>query len=668
MAEAKKPAPPGRDDPRKRSRVITMVCTAGHVDHGKTSLVKLLTGCETDRLKAEKERGLTIEVGFAPCYLGDELTAGISDVPGHEKFIKNMVAGVSGTDLAVLVVAADDGVMPQTVEHLQIMQILGVRDGLVALTKIDLVDPSRVEEVKEQVRRLARGTFLEGAPILPVSSRTGEGYFEFYKALVEKIRGAEIHRGKGVFRMPVDRVFTSPGTGMVILGIPLDGTIRVGDEVEVVPGGARGRIRDMEQFARKTEEGGCGQCLALVIPDLAKTPPRRGDMICLPGYVEPARTLHGRIRILPGLDPPLRHGESVRFHAGRVDAPARVFLLEKKTLAAGEEGLVTVALEEEAAVSPGDPFLLRRPSPSRTAGGGKILLVAPLSGSKFKRKELPSLLQKKIQFLEGADPFSPEGISRRVEWELLQAGEKALTLEELSRKSLFPPQVTREALRPLVEAGKVLDLEGKAFLHALGFEACRERLVKRLERLQEEKGALSGEQAALFQGFPWRPALQKRLMELLEKEGLARFQGGKVVFPKALGALPPEERELRERILALYRERPFQTPRPEELPELLGVPPSRTAPILEALVHGKELVRLTKNVILTPEALREAQAKAVRVIQEKGFLDSSKFKHEIGSTRKYALAILDYLDERHVTVRGMKNMRKLAVDYEKRLF
>ena len=299
MAEAEKPVPPGRDDPRKRSRVITMVCTAGHVDHGKTSLVKLLTGCETDRLKAEKERGLTIEVGFAPCYLGDELTAGISDVPGHEKFIKNMVAGVSGTDLAVLVVAADDGVMPQTVEHLQIMQILGVRDGLVALTKIDLVDPPRVEEVKEQVRRLARGTFLEGAPILPVSSRTGEGYFEFYKALVEKIRGAEIRRGKGVFRMPVDRVFTSPGTGMVILGIPLDGTIRVGDEVEVVPGGARGRIRDMEQFARKTEEGGCGQCLALVIPDLAKSPPRRGDMICLPGYVEPARTLHGRTRILP---------------------------------------------------------------------------------------------------------------------------------------------------------------------------------------------------------------------------------------------------------------------------------------------------------------------------------------------------------------------------------
>ncbi|HHI69042.1 MAG TPA: hypothetical protein ENJ97_06940 [Planctomycetes bacterium] len=522
--------------------------------------------------------------------------------------------------------------------------------------------------MKEQVRRLARGTFLEGAPILPVSSRTGEGYFEFYKALVEKIRGAEIRRGKGVFRMPVDRVFTSPGTGMVILGIPLDGTIRVGDEVEVVPGGARGRIRDMEQFARKTEEGGCGQCLALVIPDLAKSPPRRGDMICLPGYVEPARTLHGRIRVLPGLDPPLRHGESVRFHAGRVDAPARVFLLEKKTLPGGEEGLVTVALDEEAAVSPGDPFLLRRPSPSRTAGGGEILLVSPLSGPKFKRKELPNLLRKKIQFLEGADPFSPEGISRRVEWELLQAGERALTLEELSRKSLFPPQVTREALRPLVEAGRVLDLEGKAFLHAQGFEACRERLLKRLERLQEEKGALSGEQAALFQGFPWRPALQKRLMELLEKEGLARFQGGKVVFSKALGALPPEERELRERILALYREKPFQTPRPEELPELLGVPPSRTAPILEALVHGKELVRLTKNVILTPEALREAQAKAVRVIQEKGFLDSSKFKHEIGSTRKYALAILDYLDERHVTVRGMKNMRKLAVDYEKRLF
>ena len=414
-----------------------MVCTAGHVDHGKTSLVKLLTGCETDRLKVEKERGLTIEIGFAPCYLGDELTAGISDVPGHEKFIKNMVAGVSGTDLALLVVAADDGVMPQTVEHLQIMQILGVRDGLTAVTKIDLVDPSRVEEVKEEVHRLVRGTFLEGAPILPVSSKTGEGYFEFYKVLVERIRGAETRRSKGIFRMPVDRAFTSPGSGMVILGIPLDGTIRVGEEVEVVPGGGKGKIRDMEQFARKTEEGGCGQCLALVIPDLAKTPPKRGDLITLPGYVEPVSVLHGKLKVLPGLDPPLRHGESVRFHAGRVDAPARVFFLEGKTLSGGEEGLVTVALDEAAAVSPGDPFLLRRPSPSRTAGGGEILLVTPSKGPKYKRKELPGLLRRKMKFLGNTDPFSDEGILRRVEWELILAGETALPLEDLSRKALF---------------------------------------------------------------------------------------------------------------------------------------------------------------------------------------------------------------------------------------
>ncbi len=668
MTPEKKPTPPGRDDPRKRSRVITMVCTAGHVDHGKTSLVKLLTGCETDRLKAEKERGLTIEVGFAPCYLGDELTAGISDVPGHEKFIKNMVAGVSGTDLAVLVVAADDGVMPQTVEHLQIMQILGVRDGLVALTKIDLVEPARVEEVKAQVRRLVRGTFLEGKPILPVSSRTGEGYFDFYKVLVERIRGAEIRRGKGVFRMPVDRVFTSPGAGMVILGIPLDGTIRVGDEVEVVPGGARGRIRDMEQFARKTEEGGCGQCLALVIPDLAKSPPRRGDMLCLPGYVEPGIAFHGRFQCLPGLDPPLRHGETVRFHAGRVDASAKVFPLEKKTLAGGEEGLVSVVLEEPVAASPGDPFLLRRPSPSRTAGGGEILLVTPEKGPRFKRKDLPRLLGKKLEFLGGTDPFSRPGLSRRVEWELLQSGERALSLEDLSRKTLLPPEVVREALSPLVESGRVLDLGNLVFLHAEGFRTCLARLKERLEGLQREKAALSGEQAVLFQGIQVHPALQKKLVERLEEEGLARFQGGKVVFQRAIQALSPQERELRERILAAYRERPFQTPRPDELPEILGAPWAKVGPILEALVHGKELVRLNKNVILTPEALREAQAKVVRIIQEKGFLDSSKFKGEIGSTRKYALAILDYLDERHVTVRGMKNMRKLAVNYEKRLF
>jgi len=662
------PAPPGRDDPRKRSRVVTMVCTAGHVDHGKTSLVKLLTGCETDRLKAEKERGLTIEVGFAPCYLGDELTAGISDVPGHEKFIKNMVAGVSGTDLAVLVVAADDGVMPQTVEHLQIMQILGVRDGITALTKIDLVNPARVEEVKEEIRRLTRGTFLEGAPILPVSSRTGEGYFEFYRALVERIRNAEIRRGKGIFRMPVDRAFTSRGSGLVILGIPLDGTIRVGDEVEVVPGGNRGRIRDMEQFARKTEEGGCGQCLALVIPDLAKAPPRRGDLITLPGYVEPARQFHCRVKILPGLDPPLRHGELLRFHAGRVDASARVFLLEEKVLPGGEEGLVTIVLEEAVAACPGDSFLLRRPSPSCTAGGGEILLASPERSPKYRRKELPGLLRRKLDFFRRTDPLSFEGMTRKLEWELLLAGKRALTLEEVSRRALVTPETAREALGPAIEEGRVLEAGGKFFLHAEGFASLLEELKGRLERLEKERGSLSGDRALLFRGLDLPPPLQKRLARELEEKGLARFEEGKVLFRRALQGLSPEERELRQKVLALFREKPFQTPRPDEIPELLGVPSGKVRPILEALVAGKELVRLTKNVILTPEALREAQAKVIRVIREKGFLDSSLFKHEIGSTRKYALAILDYLDERHVTVRGMKNMRKLAVDYEKRLF
>ena len=242
MSSRVKQLPPGELKAGTRPKVMMMVCTAGHVDHGKTQLIRLLTGCETDRLKAEKERGLTIELGFAPCVLEGELCIGIVDVPGHERFIKNMVAGVSGIDMTILVIAADDGIMPQTIEHFQIMELLGVSHGIVALTKIDLVSKERIQELTSKIRDFLMGTFMEDAPICPVSSETYDGFPEFYDALVSYARKLSKKRRSGIFRMPVSHVFTRRGFGVVIMGIPVDGTIQVGNEVEVVPGNQRGRI------------------------------------------------------------------------------------------------------------------------------------------------------------------------------------------------------------------------------------------------------------------------------------------------------------------------------------------------------------------------------------------------------------------------------------------
>ena len=250
--------PPGRASRDVPAEILMMVCTAGHVDHGKTALVRLLTGCETDRLKEEQERGLTIELGFAPCYLGEGIGIGIVDVPGHEKFIRNMVAGVSGIAMTILVVAADDGIKPQTVEHFRIMELLGVSHGVVALTKTDLAESARVEAVAADLRAFLKGTFLDGAPICPVSSVTFEGYPEFYEILVREAKKLARARSQGVFRMPVAQVFTRKGFGEVVMGIPVEGDIRVGETVEIVPGGRRGKIRAIEQFMRGLGDQGIG--------------------------------------------------------------------------------------------------------------------------------------------------------------------------------------------------------------------------------------------------------------------------------------------------------------------------------------------------------------------------------------------------------------------------
>ena len=330
--------PPGLLRTDEEVDVALMIGTAGHVDHGKTRLVGLLTGCKTDRLKIEQERGLTIELGFAPCRLGGDLAAGIVDVPGHEQFIKNMVAGAAGMDMAVLVVAADDGVMPQTIEHLQIMQFLGVGQGMVALSKIDLVTPERVEEATGEIRELCKGTFLEGAPICPVSSETFEGFDEFYRTLVATASEAKIIRSEGVFRMPVERVFSRPGYGSVATGIPQAGNVTVGQELEIQPSGARVRVRGIQKFLRDAEQGGAGQCLALNLAGAPRDTLERGQVLAEPGYVKASSFLQVTLKACHDLEPPVKDGEEVRLHTGTAEVHGKLLLYGERHLGRGESG------------------------------------------------------------------------------------------------------------------------------------------------------------------------------------------------------------------------------------------------------------------------------------------------------------------------------------------
>lgn len=656
--------PPGLLRASANPDVIMMACTAGHVDHGKTSLVRLLTGCNTDRLKAERERGMTIELGFAPCFLGGNLCMGIVDVPGHEKFVRTMVAGVSGIDMAILVVAADDGIMPQTVEHFQIMELLGVKQGIVALTKTDLVGPERVGEVADDIRAFLEGTFMAGAPVCPVSPATLAGYDVFYETLLERIRAARARRGGGVFRMPVERVFRREGFGAVATGIPVDGRIAVGDEVEIVPGGGRARVRGIQRFLRDAEEGGGGQCLALNLTEDSHAQVERGMVVATPGCLAAARQFHLNLTVVPGVERPLRNAEPVKFHTGTSEEDGKVYLLEDREYGGGLEGLATVVLARPVAAAPHDRFILRRPSPAATVAGGEILRVEP-TDTRRQRKQVLEELARYRDLMRDVDPASGEGASRRMEHALLAAPEPVLGERDLAAEVLLPGEIARGVLKQLVDSGKAFALQGGVFIHADRYGALlgsvEEGIAGAVERGEMTLSVADLRASAGVPAQAWQ-----RVVEDLGRKGVATVQGAKLL-PVAAGArLGDADRVLGDRIVALYEEKGFDSPRPEDVPALLGTEAVRVGRLLEHACNEGRLVRLSRLVVLSRTHFRRAQDLVVQTVREKGSVDSGDFKLVIGSSRKYALAILDFLDARRVTIR-IGNMRKLAPGYERNL-
>ncbi|MCP4610331.1 MAG: selenocysteine-specific translation elongation factor [Planctomycetes bacterium] len=330
--------------------------TAGHIDHGKTALIKCLTGCDTDHLKAEKERGMSIDLGFAPCTVSG-LEVGIVDVPGHENFIKTMVAGASGIDGAIFVIAADDGVMPQTREHLDILTLLGVKDGIVALTKVDCVDPQRVQNVTAEIKDFLIGTFLEDAPILPVSGITGQGFDSFYDALKELVAKIEPKRTDGVFRLPVERTFSVKGYGTVVTGIPVAGSAKIGDQMTLFPGGVKGRIKAIQVYKQNSEISLVGQCAAINVPRWEYNSIERGNVVTDGEYFSPQQWYLCKFHVLAHIKTPLKYGTKIKFHTGTSEIVATVYLLTGKSVSAGEECLIQVRLNEPLVAGPRDRFI-----------------------------------------------------------------------------------------------------------------------------------------------------------------------------------------------------------------------------------------------------------------------------------------------------------------------
>ncbi|NMD37010.1 MAG: selenocysteine-specific translation elongation factor [Planctomycetes bacterium] len=662
---------PGLLRPNVVPDVLMMVCTAGHVDHGKTQLVKLLTGCNTMHLKDEVERGMTIDLGFAPCVIGGEQTVGFVDVPGHEKLVRNMIAGVSGIGMTLLVVAADDGVMPQTIEHVQIMDLLGVRHGLTAVTKIDLAGPERAAEVLAEARAALAGTFLAEAPILPVSTETLEGFAEFYDAFTARARAAvqaqDAGRSSsaGVFRMPIINVFTAAGAGTVVTGMPLAGAVAVGDRVELAPGGAAGRERGMQRFMRDATEGGFGQCLALNVPDFGKARPLRGQVVCAPGCVKAAAAFALEVRAVKTLDRPLRNGEELKFHTGTSEVPGKLYLIDGDTLERGGSAPAAVVLQEAVGAAMGDRYILRRLSPAVTVGGGEILGVCE-ADERPRRKRLGRELAAQRAFFEGLSLASPEGRKRRVEWFLARERPAGAAEAEIARGTLLTPEAVKEHLAALAAEGKVLALGAGLFVHADAYGGFVADVRARIEAAPAKGAALSLTLSEVREGMNLPPVLWARIEDDLGREGVITRRGGKFVLEAAVSALGADERGTMRRLVEVFDEEGFASPRPDELPARLGVPPAEVERLLDHLCNEGALFRLGKNVVLSRKWCKEAQDKAVGEIKAKGILNSADFKYHLSSTRKYALAVLDWLDARRVTVR-IGNDRRLAPGYERNL-
>jgi selenocysteine-specific elongation factor len=614
--------------------------TAGHIDHGKTALVKLLTGCETDRLKEEKERGMSIELGFAPCLIAD-LEVGIVDVPGHEHFIKTMVAGATGMDGVLLVVAADDGIMPQTLEHLDILTLLGIRHGFVALTKVDRVGPERVEEMRQNLETLLRGTFLEGAPIAPISNITGEGFDGFIKALQTLVRSIRPKSAAGVFRLPVERAFSAKGYGTVIAGIPVAGQVRLGDEVVLLPEETKGKISGLQAYGRNTEAAMAGQCAAVNIRHWAAQEIPRGSVLTLPGYFDPAQWFVCKLRLLAHETCFLKNAARITFHTGTSEVPATAYLMEGDRATRGAECLVQVRLERPIVAGPTDRFILRTQSPPVTIGGGMVVEAIP-GRLKRNRPEILADLEERWQAVQDETAF--------VAYCLKHSPTVAVAESDVARRTKIMPKRLQEIFRDLVAKGQAISLGS-------GLAACR-------ERVDEAEKALLAALAAFHKSSPESPGIDGESLvaaAAVEKEVaaglLARMKaGGKIVEKSgrlALAAHRPavadEDRAAMDKLEKLFRERPFSPPSPAEAAAEARLPAARAAKALRVLTETRRLVQVAPEMYFHQEAIDRARQILTDFIHKEGQLESVKFKYLLDTSRKFAIPLLDYFDNIGVT-------------------
>ncbi|NLW07144.1 MAG: selenocysteine-specific translation elongation factor [Clostridia bacterium] len=620
-----------------------IIGTAGHVDHGKTVLVKALTGVETDRLKEEKERGISIELGFAPLTLPGGRRLGLVDVPGHERFIRQMLAGVGGMDLVMLVVAADEGVMPQTREHLAIIDLLQVKHGVIVITKTDLVEAEWLELVEEEVRQTVQGTVLAAAPVIPVSAYTGKGIPELLACLDNLAATVPSRSASGQVRLPIDRVFSITGFGTVITGTLWTGTIKVGDELELQPQGIKTKVRNLQVHGETVKEARAGQRVAANLAGVDLEMVKRGSTLLTPGILRPTYRLDASVKLLPQAQP-LTNRSRIRFYLGTAEAFGRVVLLEHEELKGGETGLVQILMEEAVIANRGDRFILRRYSPMDTIGGGQVIDAAPRRHRRFK----PAVLESLRRRLEG----SPEQVLIQV----IQSQRDGLSWQEAAARASLPPDKTRDLLQVMAAKGQIKVLAAANDLYAVSSEgyaawwqAAQKALAEFHRRYPLRPGIAREELRSRFFGrLPAR--VFQSLLEQWEQESKIKVTATAVVLADFTPVFTPKQKELLQLLAAKYQSAGWQPPAFNELLTEYGINGEELEELLHYLCREEVLVKINDVFYWHREAF-EAACTEVKKVAAAGPFGLAEIRDALGSSRKYVLPFLEYLDQIKVTRR-----------------
>ena len=619
--------------------------TAGHVDHGKTALIKALTGTDTDRLKEEKERGITIELGFASLKLPSGQTLGVVDVPGHEKFIKHMVSGAAGIDLVMMIIAADEGIMPQTKEHLNICSLLGIRTGLVALTKIDMVENDWLELVKTEIQDFLKGTFLEGVPVIPVSALKQKGIDELTAALDTVVQNIPEKNDCGIFRLPVDRVFTMKGFGTVVTGTLISDSISVGEDVLILPEEINTRIRGIQVHNQPTQEATAGQRTAINLQGIEKESLQRGDVLARYGTIVPSIRLDVYIDYLKNNAKSLKNRTLTRLHTGTSEIIARVILIEKDELAPGEKGFAQLILEKKDVVVTGDRFVLRSYSPITTIGGGLIIDPLPPKHKRLNKKVIEEL----ATLLNGTLP-------KKIEVILERAGFAGTNLRHLVFRLGTNAKNIKEALQSILsqKSALITDKEETNIISASFYEKLAQSAAEIISQYQKKnplREGISKEELKASLGRDISPKLFFMLLQNLadqkkievDKETVRLF-GHKVTLADDLNSI-------RQEILKIYNEAGLTPPSFKDVINNFQDKKTEAQNIIKLLLKDGSLIKINEELIFTREALDNLRKNYKALLVKEGKATPVSFKELTGLSRKYIIPLMEYFDTDKLTMR-----------------